>query len=109
MVVTHNASLAIEGTAGPLLIANAGTCNLRLPSDNAWLPVQPCHITSDQPLERAVGGATAVAQQAGAFNATCRFDRSVYGQQGRQALSLEQACTAVLHASRACRVLSLVR
>lgn len=82
LVVTPNASLSIEGTAGPLVIASAGICNLRLPSDNAWVPSQPCRITGEPPLAQAGEGAAAVAQQAGAFNQTCHFDRDANSEQG---------------------------
>ncbi|KAI7838233.1 hypothetical protein COHA_007980 [Chlorella ohadii] len=75
LVVTPNASLSIEGTAGPLVIASAGICNLRLPSDNAWVPSQPCRITGEPPLAQAGGGAAAFAQRAGPFTQTCHFDR----------------------------------
>ena len=80
-VVTPNASLSIEGTAGPLVIANAGICNLRLPSDNAWVPSQPCRITGEPPLAQAGEGAAVVAQQAGGFNQTCRFNRDANSEQ----------------------------
>lgn len=76
-LTTPNASLLIEGTAGPVVISNAGLCNLRLPSDTAWLPVQPCRITGEPPPAQAGEAAAAVvAQQAGAFNQTCFVNTS---------------------------------
>ncbi len=87
-VVTTNASLAIEGAAGPVVIANAGICNLHLPSDDAWIPVQPCLITGQPPPTEAGDGASLVAQQAGAFNQTCRFNRDENSESSAEVVSI---------------------
>lgn len=73
-VFTSNASLAIEGVAGPVVIANAGTCNLRLPP-GGQMAAQPCLITGSPPPTQAKQAVGAVAQAAGTFNQTCGFDR----------------------------------
>lgn len=73
-VFTSNTSLAIEGVAGPVVSANAGTCNLRLPPSGR-ISAQPCLISGSPTPAQAVEAVGAVAQAAGAFNQTCGFDR----------------------------------
>lgn len=76
-IVTPNASLLIEGVAGPVVTANAGICNLRLPLSGQLqqFSAQPCLITRSAPLAQAQGAVAAVAQAASAFNQTCGFDK----------------------------------
>lgn len=73
-IVTPNASLLIEGVAGPVVTANAGICNLRLPL-SGQVSAQPCLITGSPPLAQAQGAVATVAQAAGTFNQTCGFDK----------------------------------
>lgn len=74
-VVTSNASLSIEGHAEQPVVANAGRCNLRLPSADGWVPPQPCLITGSPPPAQTGDAAAALARQAGAFNQSCGVDR----------------------------------
>ena len=101
-ITTPNASLEIQGLAGPPLIANAGRCNLHLPPPtpisagampmpppDQWVSSQPCSIsgridpenTLPARFDAAVGAAAGAAGPAGGnfsasglqFQPTCRF------------------------------------